>query len=81
MELGTVTNIVGCVSAGVGVTLLPKGIINSISNKGAVRVHKVTDEDCRAQTLFIRRRDGFVSSALSAFLNAARVYAQSLAAT
>jgi DNA-binding transcriptional LysR family regulator len=79
MELGTVTNIVGCVSAGVGVSLLPKGIANSISNKGAVHIHKVTDEDCRVQTLFIRRRDGFVSSALSAFLNAARVYAQSLA--
>lgn len=76
MELGTLEVIVGTVSAGLGITLLPRAVLNLVSPKGSVRAHRVIDEDCRVQTLFVRRRDGFVSGALSAFLDCARSYGQ-----
>ena len=44
-------------------------------DKGKVRIHHVASPDCRVQTLFMRRRDGFISSALSAFLENSRAYA------
>jgi DNA-binding transcriptional LysR family regulator len=75
LELGTLENIMSCVGAGLGVTLLPRGIVKALSNR-YVRAHKIQGEDCRVQTVFIRRRDGFVSSALSAFLANARAYAK-----
>lgn len=78
MELGTLENIIGCVSLGLGVTLLPRAVLNWGMKGNVVRAHKVTDEDCRVQTLFIRRKDGFVSSALSSFLRCARSYAKDL---
>jgi DNA-binding transcriptional LysR family regulator len=75
LELGTLEVIMGCVGAGLGVTLLPKGVIGPLYREGKVRVHNVAGPDCRVQTLFVRRRDGFLSSALSAFLESARTYA------
>jgi DNA-binding transcriptional LysR family regulator len=80
MELGTLENIIGCVSAGLGVTLLPRAVIDVQPAHGTIRAHKVPGGDCRVQTLFIRRRDSFVSSALSAFLATARDYAKALKA-
>ncbi len=77
LELGTLEVIVGCVSAGLGVTLLPKGVIGPLQREGKVRAHNVAGPDCRVQTLFVRRRDGFMSSALSAFLDSSRRYAAS----
>jgi DNA-binding transcriptional LysR family regulator len=75
MELGTVSAIVGCVNAGLGVTLLPVGRAQKAPYGDAV-VHHILDAACRVKTIFVRRRDGFVSSALSAFLNCAREYAR-----
>jgi DNA-binding transcriptional LysR family regulator len=77
IELGTLENIIGCVSAGLGITLLPRAVV-SARRRNLVRAHKVPDENCRVQTLFVRRRDAFVSSALSAFLSCARSYSASL---
>ncbi len=76
MELGTLENIIGCVSAGLGVTLFPQAIIDAYAARDLVRPHKIPAGDCRVQTLFIRRRDAFVSSALAAFLDCARTYAK-----
>lgn len=75
LELGTLEVIMGCVGAGLGVTLLPKGVVGPLQREGKVRTHDVAGPDCRVQTQFVRRRDGFVSSALSAFLDNSRAYA------
>ena len=72
LELGTLEAVLDCVSAGLGVTLMPKGVIDSVPHKQGIREHKVSGAMEKAQTLFIRRRVGFVSSALSTFLNHAR---------
>ena len=78
IELGTVENILDAVNLGLGITLLPQSLAAVAVRAGRVQAHKVTEEDCRVQTLFIRRKDAFVSSALGAFLGCARAYASEL---
>jgi DNA-binding transcriptional LysR family regulator len=79
MELGTLENIIGCVSLGLGITLLPKAVASMRWQRHSVYAHEITDEDCRVKTLFVHRHDAFVSSALSAFLDCARNYSKNLA--
>ena len=62
----------GCVAAGVGVTLLPKGVVATAWREGRVAVHDVAPEDARVDTLFVRRRDVYATTALNAFLEIAR---------
>jgi DNA-binding transcriptional LysR family regulator len=81
LELPTPEGIMGCISAGLGVTLLPRSMAASLVREGKVRVHDALDQDRRLETLFVRRRDGFVSSALSAFLDTAHRYAAGPAST
>jgi DNA-binding transcriptional LysR family regulator len=71
LEFGTLEAIFGCVEAGLGVTLLPKGLIGPVLRDGRVAAHKLPSREALAETLFIRRHDGFVSSALAAFVRLA----------
>jgi DNA-binding transcriptional LysR family regulator len=71
LEFGTLEAIFGCVAAGLGVTLLPRALIGPVWAAGQVNLHALAAEDARVETVFIRRRDGFASSALKAFLAAA----------
>jgi DNA-binding transcriptional LysR family regulator len=68
LEFGTLEAIFGCVAAGLGITLLPRSLIGPVWQDGRVAVHPLPAADALVETLFIRRRDGFVSSALAAFL-------------
>jgi len=72
LEFGSIEAILGCVAAGVGITLLPKGIVIAACQDGQVAVHKLDSEFAEVQIVFIRRTDAYVSSALSAFLQIAR---------
>jgi LysR family transcriptional regulator, cell division regulator len=67
LEFGTVEAILGCVSAGLGITLLPRALLE-LRGAGRVSVHKLPSAEAVAETVFIRRRDRFVTSALQAFL-------------
>jgi LysR family transcriptional regulator, cell division regulator len=80
LEFGTLEAIYGCVAAGLGVTLLPKSLIGTVWRDGRVAVHPLPPEDALVETVFIRRRDGYVSSALEAFLRMLRPAAVSSAA-
>lgn len=71
LEFGSLDAILSCVAAGVGVTLLPLGVVAQAAAAGKVSVHRLPAELARMQTLLIRRRDGHVSSALGAFLEMA----------
>ena len=73
LEFGTIDAIVSCVSAGLGVTLLPVGILQSAHEAGRLTMHTLPAAEATAETLFIRRRDGFLSSAMRAFLETARL--------
>lgn len=72
LEFGTIDGLIGCAAAGIGVTLLPRGVVAGAWREGRVNVHALPAEEALVDTLFIRRRDGFVSSALAAFLAHAR---------
>jgi DNA-binding transcriptional LysR family regulator len=72
LEFGSIDAIIGCVGAGVGVTLLPKGVVATAWREGLIAVHKLAREYSEVQTVFVRRTDGHVSSALAAFLQIVR---------
>jgi DNA-binding transcriptional LysR family regulator len=72
LEFGTLEAIVSCVSAGLGVTLLPTALLGSVWEKGRVRVHPLPEGEKWVDTVFIRHREAYVSSSLRAFLELAR---------
>ncbi|MGN6581822.1 MAG: LysR family transcriptional regulator [Bordetella sp.] len=72
LEFGSLDAIVSCVAAGVGVTLLPKGVVIPAAKAASLAIHAIPRDLGRADTLFIRRHDAYVSSAMAAFLEMAR---------
>jgi DNA-binding transcriptional LysR family regulator len=72
LEFGSLDTIISCVAAGVGVTLLPRGVVAAAEAAGRVVLHKLPNGQGRVETLFIRRKDAYVSSALAAFVAMAR---------
>ncbi|HET8729158.1 MAG TPA: LysR substrate-binding domain-containing protein [Alphaproteobacteria bacterium] len=72
LEFGTLEAIIGCVGAGLGITLLPKSLIGKVWREGRVAVHELPAAEAEVETVFIRRRDTFASSALTAFMELAR---------
>jgi len=80
LEFGTLEAIIACVSAGLGVTLLPRALLGSVWKHGRVRPHSLPDHEKWVETVFIRHREAFVSSALQAFLDLARPGAARIAA-
>jgi DNA-binding transcriptional LysR family regulator len=72
LDFGTLEEIVGCVQAGLGITLLPRALLGSVWREGTLAVHELPDGVGRAETMFVRRADEHASSAPSAFLNHVR---------
>lgn len=72
LEFGTLEAIVSCVSAGIGMTLLPRAMFESVWERKRVRIHPVPNGDGWVETVFIRHREALASSALRAFLDLAR---------
>jgi DNA-binding transcriptional LysR family regulator len=55
-----------------GLTLLPKAIVAPARDQRQIAVHDLAPSEAWVDTVFIRRRDAYVSTALSAFLELAR---------
>ncbi len=72
LEFGTLEAILGCVAAGLGITLLPRSIVTSTGRGDGIAVHELPAAEARVETLFVRRRGTFVSSAAAAFLDCVR---------
>ncbi|HKU95370.1 MAG TPA: LysR substrate-binding domain-containing protein [Vineibacter sp.] len=72
LEFGTIEAILGCVAAGLGATLLPRALITASRYTERIAVHALPVSEAHVETLFIRRRDSYASSALSAFLEHVR---------
>jgi LysR family transcriptional regulator, cell division regulator len=72
LEFGTLEAIFGCVSAGLGITLLPRALIGPVWRDGRVSVHRLPPEESMVTTVFIHRREAHLSSALRAFLEHVR---------
>jgi DNA-binding transcriptional LysR family regulator len=72
LEFGTLDGIIGCVGAGVGVTLLPRAVVARAGAEGRVALHALPPDEARVETVLVRRRDAFVSTALMRFIEMAR---------
>lgn len=65
-ELGTLDGMIGCVAAGMGVTLLPRAVAGK---NDTVRVHSLGSAQSRVETLFVTRRAAHDYSALRGFIS------------
>jgi DNA-binding transcriptional LysR family regulator len=68
LEFGTLDGILGCVAAGVGITLMPRAVVAQAAQREALRWHKLDGEGGEATTLFVRRRDAYESEAMRQFV-------------
>ncbi|WP_341964063.1 LysR substrate-binding domain-containing protein [Pseudomonas sp. RC10] len=72
MEMGTLDGILSCVAAGMGVTLLPKAVAESSSLRHSIHCHALPPEFAHISTVFVRRSDSLMTSAMSAFIELAQ---------
>jgi DNA-binding transcriptional LysR family regulator len=72
MEFGSLDIIISCVAAGAGVTLLPRSMVVAAQKDGRIFVHDLPAKYAQTETLFVHRNDAYLSSAMKAFLDAAR---------
>ncbi|QIP09405.1 LysR family transcriptional regulator [Bradyrhizobium symbiodeficiens] len=79
-ELGTLDGMIGCVAADMGVTLLPRAVVERSAMNGTVSIHNLSASHARVETLFIQRRTGHQSSALAGFAACLKTDADVIAA-
>ncbi|MFD1953112.1 LysR family transcriptional regulator [Paenibacillus thailandensis] len=72
MEFGTLEGILGCIYAGLGVSLLPRSVIERAIVRYNLQYHEISDKFLRTPTLFIRRKDSYKTAAVSEFINISR---------
>jgi DNA-binding transcriptional LysR family regulator len=80
LEFGMLDAVIGCAAAGIGVTLLPRAVVEADRAAGRVALHALPPEQALVTTLFVRRRDAFVSTALIRFVEYCTRYAGEAAA-
>jgi DNA-binding transcriptional LysR family regulator len=68
LEFGTMEAVFASVAAGLGFSLLPRALVGPVWRAGRVAIHMLPAAESQVDTVFIRRRDGLLSSALAAFL-------------
>jgi DNA-binding transcriptional LysR family regulator len=68
-ELGTLDGMIGCVAAGMGVTLLPRAVVERSDQRKEINIHTLDTSWARVDTLFIQRRSAHQYSALSGFVS------------
>ena len=76
-EFGSLDAIISCVSAGLGVTLMPRAVVASALRDGKVAAHKLPLARGMVETVFVRRKDVYVSSAMKAFFDLIRTHPES----
>lgn len=64
MEFGTVEGIIGCVRAGMGITLLPQGVFR---DETGLELRSLPPSVAQVTTFLVRRSDAMVSKALEEF--------------
>ena len=72
MEFASIDAIITCISAGVGITLLPKMLVNRLWTDHSVAVHELPVDQAQVETVFVKRHDHYPTSALNSFLKMSR---------
>lgn len=68
LEFGTLDGILGCVAADVGVTLLPRAVVERTALNRSIRAHALNNSQKRVETLFVWRRTAHENTALRRFV-------------
>lgn len=68
MEFGTFDGIIGCVGAGLGLTMLPRSVVERSARRREVRVHALPGASGRMEVAFVTRKGDVSSSALLKFV-------------
>lgn len=76
MEFGTLEAILGGVSAGLGVSLLPLSVVHPWETGKMLQSHPVPRPYQSTETVFIRRRDTLVTGTLRSFLEEIQYFRQ-----
>ena len=79
-ELGTLDGMVGCVAADMGVTLLPRAVVERDHVQRDIKIHKLDPQYARVETLFIQRRTAHQYSALQGFASCLSGHGEVIAA-
>jgi LysR family transcriptional regulator, cell division regulator len=79
-ELGTLDGMIGCVAADMGVTLLPRAVVERNDQHGNISIHTLSAALSRVETLFIQRRGAHQYSALQGFVSCLEKSEQVIAA-
>ncbi|MBS4178645.1 LysR family transcriptional regulator [Lederbergia citrea] len=69
MELGTLETILGSVYSGLGVTFVPRSTVEHHESRGLIQCHKVPQQYSRIKTVFIRKKDAFLTTSLEKFID------------
>ena len=79
-EFGTLDGMIGCVAADMGVTLLPRAVVERRDLSGSIHLHALSASQSRVDTLFIQRRGAHQYSALQGFVACLKEDGQVIAA-
>lgn len=68
LEFGTLEAIFACAGAGLGITMLPRALADKASTATSLSILTPPAGEAIVDTVFVRRREGFTTTALTAFL-------------
>lgn len=68
MEFGSLDAILGCVYAGLGISLLPRSVIEKYVSQKNIKVHAIPQPFCKVNTVFIYRKDRYMPNSLAKFI-------------
>lgn len=69
MEFGTLEAILGCVSAGLGISMLPYAVVEKYVQVGTLRLHSIPNPYGKVETVFIHRKHTFMPTSLMKFID------------
>ncbi|MBG9812028.1 LysR family transcriptional regulator [Priestia endophytica] len=69
MEFNILETILNSVSLGLGITLVPESVVKYLSTAGKVYYHPIPEKYSRISTVFIRRKDAYMTSSMRSLLN------------
>jgi DNA-binding transcriptional LysR family regulator len=72
MEFGTIDGIIGCVAAGLGITMLPRSVVDRSARRKEVRIHTLTRPERSVVTHFVTHRAQVRSIALERLIDVIR---------
>ncbi|KAA5834999.1 LysR family transcriptional regulator [Saccharopolyspora hirsuta] len=67
LDYGSVEGILGCVAAGLGITMLPRELVERSALRPRLRLHRPSPAEATATTVFVRHRDAHATTALTEF--------------